>query len=201
MRVYRIGETCSRRYLSGGVLPVGEVKPCPCGRNNVNYPPPESYWKNVELDQGSFVSNILWWTLFNGFHVTEELKDSLQKEGFEGLAFEPTVIVKDSRPSKDKKKLPLEQIPQFYRVKFLTFIPLHHDFIELYDPKYCPECGRDITPRDVPPPILNAKSHPGTDFFRVERYGVVDCCTERGKAFLENYPKTFCRFTQVELRG
>ena len=54
--------------------------------------------------------------------MTEELKDAFQREGFEGIEFEPSAIVEDVRPSKDKKKLPLEQIPKFYRMKRLTSI-------------------------------------------------------------------------------
>lgn len=50
---------------------MGERKPCPCGINDVNYPPPEEYWKYIELDQGSFVSSILHaWEVLG---VTEEL--------------------------------------------------------------------------------------------------------------------------------
>ena len=155
--------------------------------------------RDVKLYQGSFVSNILWEIGY--LHVTEALKNALQNEGFEGLAFEPTNIVVDERPSKDRRKLPLERIPQFYHVKLLTSIPLHQDFIELYDVKSCPgECGREISKHQIEPLILDGKRHPGTDFFGgVEQHGWM-LCTERGKAFLENYPKTYCYFEQVELR-
>ncbi|MDE0042854.1 MAG: hypothetical protein OXT74_12520, partial [Candidatus Poribacteria bacterium] len=133
MTVYRFADSHARRVLRGVVPAMGERKPCSsCGINDVNYPPPEEYWKYPRLDQGSFVSSIFW-TIMTGFYVTEELKDALQKEGFEGLEFEPIEIVEDDRPSKDKKKLPLEQIPQFYRCKLLTAIPLHQDYIDRYN--------------------------------------------------------------------
>ena len=35
--------------------------------------------------------------------MTEALKDAFQKEGFEGIAFEPTEIVEDACPSKTKR--------------------------------------------------------------------------------------------------
>ena len=99
--------------------------------------------------------------------MTEELKDAFQREGFEGIEFEPSAIVEDVRPSKDKKKLPLEQIPQFYRMKRLTSIPFHQDFIELYDVKSCPECGATKSKYMSEPLIFDGKRHPGTDFFGV----------------------------------
>jgi len=204
MRVYSFVARHGRRFLDGGVPPVGERKPCPCGKQDVNYPPPEKYWKNIELDQGSFVSSILWAWQF--FAVTGELKDALQKEGFEGLEFEPVEIVKDDRPSTDKKKLPLEQIPQFYRCKLLTAIPLHQDHIDRYNVRQCPECGmiHDAwTPLKVRQ-ILDGKRRPGTDFFGMSwgdsRHGWSTLCTERGKAFLEAYPHTHCRFKEEEVR-
>ena len=196
MIVYKIGESfIRRRYLRGGYAPVEHKKCASCG---ANHPVPDTHRKYVEIHQGSFVSNILWdW---GHFHVTEELKKAFQKEGFETVEFEPTEIVKDDRPSGDRKKLPLEQISQFYRVKLRSSIPLHQDFIQLYDLKYCPECDRNITKNLEPSVILDRKCHPGTDFFRVERYGALNCCTERGKTFLENHPKTYCSFRQYELR-
>lgn len=207
MNVYRVGGTSKRRYLNGGIkslVPKGqEHRRCSSCGASLDYPPPESYWKNIYLDQGNFVSDILW----EVFHVTDDLKEAFQNEGFEGLAFEPTEIVEDRRPSKDRNKLPFGKIPQFYRVKLLTSIPLHHDFIELYDVKSCPECGRTLSKHQIEPFILDWKRLPGTDFFRVvndvsgKQIGFsVQCCSERGKAFLESYPKTFCRFTQCELR-
>lgn len=202
MSVYRFADSHARRVLRGGVPPVGERKPCSCGINDVNYPPPEQYWKNIDLEQGSFVSSILWaWEVLG---VTEELRDALQKDGFEGLEFEPIEIVEDSRPSKDRKKLPLEQIPQFYRCKLLTFIPMHEDYNELYDVKPCPECGRQLSDHLVRESILDGDRHPGTDFFGISwngrRYGSVKLCTKRGKAFLEAYPDTHCTFTEKEVR-
>ena len=184
-----------RRYLTSGFLPF-ERKRCACG---VMPSTPENRKKYVKLDQGSFVSNILWFIIYSP-HVSEELMDALQKERFEGLAFEPTEIVTDVRPSGDRKKLPLDQIPPFYRVKCLTSISLHPDFIELYDVKYCPECGAPRSKRIVESVIYDGRSQPDTDFFCVERYGDTVLCTERGKAFLENYPKTYCDFTPRELR-
>lgn len=204
MNVYAIYQTSKRRYLTGGVqslVPEGQKhRRCSLCTRTLEYPPPESTWNNIELDQGSFVSNILWGRL--NLHVTEGFKDAFQNEGFEGIEFEPTEIVEDDRPSKDKKKLPLDQIPQFYRLKLLNSIPLHQDFIEIGFLRNCDECGRSMTTPayDRTPPILDASRHPGTDFFRVERYGVVNGCTEKGKAYLESYPQTYCRFEQVELR-
>ena len=192
--------------MDGGVPPVGERKKCPCGRNDVNYPPPEEYWRYVDLDQGSFVSSILW-SILTGFYVTGDLKDALQKEGFEGIEFdpEPVEIVEDNRKWRDRKKLPLDQIPPFYRVKLLTSIPIHQrDVIDRYDVKPCPDCGRILTNHLDMPIILDGKHHPGTDFFGVRwsagRYGAHRLCTERGKAFLEAYPDTHCRFEEYELR-
>ena len=202
MSIYNIGEIYERRrYLKGGLAPY-ERKRCSCG---VMPDTPEHRLKYVRLDQGSFVSNIFWYRLFTP-HVIEELMNAFQSEGFEGLAFEPTEIVADKRPSKDRKKLPLNQIPQFYRVKCLTSIPLHPDYIERRGITYCPECGAvqtsvRYTIDDVNKPIiLDGNRDPKTDFFRVERFGASIVCTERGKAFLESYPKTYCRFTQCELR-
>lgn len=183
-----------RRFLTSGFLPY-ERKRCTCG---VMPPMPEDRKKYVKLDQGSFVSNILWFIIYTPY-MSEKLMEALQKEKFEGLAFEPTEIVTDVRPSGDRKKLPLDQIPPFYRVKCLTSISLHPDFIELYDVKYCPECGAISSKRKTEPVILDGKSYPGTDFFRVEGFASISC-TERGKAFLENYPKTYCDFIPRELR-
>lgn len=202
MHIYYFGDSCARRTLRGGVPPVGERKPCSCGNQDVNYPPPEEYWKNIELDQGSFVSSVLWaWQVLG---VTGELRDALQNEGFEGLEFSPIEIVKDIRPSKDKKKLPLEQIPQFYRCKCLTFIPVHQDYINRYDITWCPECGREISKHLERDLILDGEHHPGTDFFRIilgdGRHGWSTLCSERGKAFLEAYPQTHCSFTEEEVR-
>jgi len=205
MRVYKIGENCKRRNLNGIVARVEEAKACPakCGVNAINYPPPESHWKNVELDQGSFVSSFLW--AWQSLSVTEALKEALQKEGFEGLAFEPTKIVKDDRPRRDRKKLPLDQIPQFHRVKLLTSIPLHQDFVELYNVRRdCPVCQSLRTDRTLEPYILDGNHLPGTDIFDASWEGELfdgPFCSERAKAFLENYPQTFCNFTQVELRN
>ena len=196
MSVYAFWEgDFRRRFLTGGFVPY-ERKRCACGAMP---PTPENRKKYVKLDQGSFVSNILWSIIYTP-HVSEELMDALQQERFEGLAFEPTEIVTDARPSGDRKKLPLNQIPPFYRVKCLTSIPLHPDFIELYDVKYCPECGAVSSKCKVEPVIYDGRSHPGTDFFCAERYGNAILCTERGKAFLENYPKTYCKFIPHELR-
>ncbi len=207
MNVYYFQQDSGRRVLDGGVLPVGERKPCSsCGRRDENYPPPEEYWKYVDLDQGSFVSSILWARYVTG--VTEELKDALQKEGFEGIecAPEPIEIVEDNRPWKDRNKLPLKKIPPFYRVKLLTSIPIHQDFVDLYNMKTCPECGAihsDWTPLKGEK-ILDGKHHPGTDFFGISyggsRYGSHTLCTERGKDFLEAYPNTHCDFDELELR-
>ena len=171
-------------------------KRCACGAMPAM---PEDRKKYVKLDQGSFVSNILWFIIYTPY-VSEELMDALQKERFEGLAFEPTEIVTDVRPSGDRKKLPLDQIPPFYRVKCLTSISLHPDFIELYDIKYCPECGAVSSKCRVESVIYDGRSHPDTDFFYAERYGIAILCTERGKTFLENYPKTYCDFIPRELR-
>ncbi len=207
MSVYSFRDNLRRRVLRGGVPPVGERKKCAsCGRNDVNYPPPEEYWKYPRLDQGSFVSSILWAWEVTG--VTEELRDAFQKEGFEGIEFEsePIEIREDNRESKDRKKLSLDKIPPFYRIKLLTAIPLHQDFIDLYDMGTCPECGAtrsDWTPLKGKR-ILDRKGHPGTDFFgacwKGERYGSFGLCTERGKAFLEAYPNTHCFFEEEELR-
>ena len=195
MKVYACWQGYTRRrFLTGGFVPF-ERKRCSCG---VMPPTPEDRKKYVKLNRGSFVSNILWSILYTP-HVSEELMEALQTEKFEGLAFEPTEIVTDARPSGDKKKLLLEQIPQFYRVKLLTSIPLHQDFIQLYDVKYCPECGLASSKRKVEPLIFDRKRHPKTDFFQIEKWGGV-LCTERGKAFLEDYPKTYCSFRQYELR-
>lgn len=183
-----------RRFLTSGFLPY-ERKRCACG---VMPPMPEDRKKYVKLDQGSFVSNILWFIIYTPY-VSEELMDALQQERFEGLAFEPTEIVTDVRPSGDRKRLPLDQIPPFYRVKCLTSISLHPDFIELYDVKYCPECGAVSSKRKTEPLILDQKRQPETDFFQLEKWGAI-LCTERGKAFLEKYPKTYCKFTLYELR-
>ena len=191
MSIYAFWEgSIRRRYLTGGYVPF-ERKRCSCG---VMHRTPEYREKYVKLIQGSFVSNILWSIIYTP-HVSEELMKAFQREGFEGVAFEPTEIVTDARPSGDRKKLPLDQIPPFYRVKLLTSIPLHPDFIELYDVTYCPECGRARSKHRTEPLILDGKRHPGTDFFRVEKWGA-SLCTERGKAFLENYPKTYCDFVQ-----
>ncbi len=202
MRIYRFGPRHGRRFLSGGVPPVGERRPCPCGLNDMNYPPPEQYWKTIKLSQGSFVSSILHAREVLG--VTGELKDALQKEGFEGLEFEPIEIVEDNRPSKDKKKLPLDQIPQLYRCKLLTFIPMHQDYIDRYDVTWCTQCDREISKHLMRESILDGEHHPGTDFFRLRssngRFGTMKLCTERGKAFLEAYPHTHCRFTEQEVR-
>ena len=200
MNVYSIGETCKRRYLSGGIkslIPKNqEHRRCSLCDASLDYPPPKSYWNSVYIDQGSFVSNILW-GIGGFFHVTGALRDAFQKEGIE---FDQTVIVEDDRPSKDKKKLPLEQIPQFYWVKLLTNISYHQDFIELYDAQSCLECGRKLSEHQIEPFILDGTHHPNTDFFRDELYGGCLLSTEKGKAFLESYPKTYCRFTQCELR-
>lgn len=204
MNVYAIYQTSKRRYLTGGVqllVPEGQKhRRCSLCTQTLEYPPPESNWNKIELDQGSFVSNILWGRL--NLHVTEGFKDAFQNEGFEGIEFEPTEIVEDDRPSKDKKKLPLEQIPQFYRLKLLTNIPYHQDFIELYDLKSCSECGSTLSKYMSGPLIFDGKRHPETDFFGTS-YGSHSggrYCSERGKAFLESYPQTYCRFEQVELR-
>ena len=194
MAIYRVGQNFRRRYLRGGYAPFEHKKCASCG---ANHPVPDTHRKYVEIEQGSFVSNILWdWWYF---HVTEELKKAFQKEGFEEIEFEPTEIVEDNRPSRDRQKLPLEQIPQFYWVKRQSSIPLHQDFIQLYDVKYCPECGLASSKRKEEPLIFDRKRHPKTDFFQIEKWGGV-LCTERGKAFLEDYPKTYCSFTQYELR-
>ena len=200
MRVYKFRDNLVRRTLSGGVPHVGERKPCPCGLSDMNYPPPEQYWKNVYIDQGSFVSSILW--AWQELGVTGELRDALQKEGFEGIEFEPIEIVEDSRPSKDKKKLPLEQIPQLYRCKRLTFIPVHQDYINRYNITWCPECGREISKHLQRDWILDGEHHPGTDFFGIRSSGclLMNLCSERGKTFLESYPHTHCRFTEEEVR-
>ena len=184
MNIYRFFADygISRRYLRGNSTRF-ERKP------DSNYQRANTNYRDVKLKQGSFVSNILWdW---GHFHVTEALKEALQKDGFEANAFEfePTEIVEDKRPSKDRKKLPLDQIPQFYHAKLITSIPLHQDYT-------VPVRG-SLNP---PPLILDGTHHPGTDFFRVPRLGLVQCCTERGKAFLESYPKTYCNFSRCELR-
>lgn len=202
MRVYSVDSRYGRRFLKGGVPPVGERKPCACGNQDVNYPPPEQYWKNIELDQGSFVSSILHaWKVLG---VTGELKDALQKEGFEGLEFEPIEIVEDNRPSKDRKKLPLEQIPQFYRCKYLTSIPMHQDYTDLYDVTPCPDCGRAVSNHLMRKLILDGNRHPTTDFFGLtwsgRSYGTYHLCTERAKTFLEAYPHTHCSFDEEEVR-
>lgn len=202
MRVYSLYPKYGRRFLDGGVPPVGERKPCPCGINDVNYPPPERYWKNIQLDQGSFVSSILWgWEVLG---VTEELKDALQNEEFEGIEFEPIKIVDDNRPSTDRKKLPLERIPQLYRCKPLTFIPMHQDYTDRYDITLCPECGREISKTLERKLVLDGNRHPGTDFFGLTAidggYNGGMLCSERGKAFLEAYPQTHCRFKEEEVR-
>lgn len=145
MRVYSVRSKTGRRFLDGVVPAVGERKKClSCGRMNVNYPPPEKYWNKVKLSQGSFVSSIFW-TILTDFYVIEELKDAFQEEGFEGIEFgsEAVEIVEDNREWRDRKKLPLDQIPPFYRVKLLTNIPIHQDFVDLYNMKTCPECGRE----------------------------------------------------------
>ncbi len=202
MRVYSIYPRHGRRFLDGGVPPVGERKKCPCGLNDMNYPPPERYWKNIDLVQGSFVSSILhaWYVL----GVTGALKDALQKEGFEGIEFEPIEIVEDNRPSNDRKKLPLKQIPQLYRCKPLTFMPPHQDYIDRYEITWCPECGREISKHLEREWVLDGNRHPGTDFFGLRanrvRGGTMRLCTERGKAFLESYPRTHCRFKEEEVR-
>lgn len=181
-----------------------EVTACPtkCGVNAINYPPLEPHWKNVELEQGCFVSSFLW--AWQSLSVTAALKEALQKERFEGLAFEPTKIVKDDRPSRDRKKLPLDQIPQFYRLKRLTAIPLHQDFVDLYNVRRdCPVCQSLRTDRTLEPYILDGNHHPGTDIFDASWEGELfdgPFCSERAKSFLEKYPKTYCRFTEVELR-
>ena len=155
MKIYSFYEDHSirRRYLRGGVaslVPEGQKhRRCSLCDASLDYPPPESHWNNIYIMQGSFVSSILWG--WEAFHVTEALKDAFQKEEFEGIAFEPTVIVEDERPSKDKKKLPFDQIPQFYRVKLLTGIPQHQDYLELYGTNTsCPECGRSNLNSKVP---------------------------------------------------
>ena len=186
-----------------------EHKQCSTCGATLDYPPPEAYWNDVSISQGSFVSNILW-TTWTGIHVTEELKNAFTKEGLEGLVFEPTEIVEDDRPNRDKIKRSLERIPQFYRVKFETSIPLHQDFIELHDITYCSKCGYEDRGECREGPVVLDKGHyPGTDFFEIEAgaqggHAGSICgsrlCTERGKAFLESYPKTYCRFKQVELR-
>ena len=204
MSIYNFREESTRRrILRGGYVPF-EHKKCSCG---VLPRTPENRKKYVKLIQGSFVSNVLW-SLLLVPHVSEELMEALQKEKFEGIAFEPTEIVTDARPSRDRKKLPLNQIPPFYRVKCLTSIPLHPDFIELHEIRFCPECGALNRKSPVPdgPIILDGKRHPGTDFFRIvvdsnnKQYASFISCTERGKTFLENYPKTYCTFHLHELR-
>ncbi len=173
-----------------------------------NAPPPKSHWTNIYIGQGSFVSSILS-TLGQDLYVIEELKQAFQSEGVEGVEFEPTEIVDDARPSKDKKKLPVEQIPQFYRVKLLTAIPFHQDYMDFFlcSTKLCPECGKRTNIGESKfsrkPLILDKNRHPGTDFFGVDNGdGKPRChlCTAKGKAFLEKYPQTYCRFEQVELR-
>ena len=166
MNIYRFyNESMPRRYLEGISLRF-ERRQCSTCCPGSDYPEVVStHNRDVKLHQGSFVSNILWdW---GHFHVTDELKNALQKEGFEGIEFEPTNIVVDERPNKDKKKLPLDQIPQFYWVKLLTNIPYHQDFIELYDVKSCPECGVTKSKYMSEPLIFDGKRHPGTDFFGV----------------------------------
>lgn len=214
MNVYGFGEDHSirRRYLRG-ISSRYERRRCSTCCPGSDYPVEvNTHNRDVKLHQGSFVSNILWdW---GHFHVTDELKNALQKEGFEGIAFEPIEIVEDERPSKDKKKLPLEQIPQFYHVKLLTGIPQHQDYLELYGSnKYCPACGRSKQDsrklgRDIlagtHKNILDVNHYPGTDIFGVDNGDGIPrnhYCTERGKAFLESYPKTYFDCDEVGMRA
>ena len=208
MNIYSFYEDSSirRRYLDG-ISSRFERKQCSICCPGSDYPKLIStHNRDVKLYQGSFVSNILWdW---GHFHVTDELKNALQKEGFEGIEFEPTNIVVDKRPNKDKKKLPLDQIPQFYHAKLITSIPLHQDYIEWYNKshnvKHCPKCNREIAEVHLKylnePLILDRNRHPGTDLMRVETKGYKNVCSERVKAFLETYPKTYLDFDRYELR-
>lgn len=216
MGIYVFREGYGRRYLRGYcplTLDVHKRKTCSsCG----NVYTPDSHRKTVSLLQGNFVSNILW-DDYGRFHATEPLKDAFQEEGFEGIEFESTEIVRDERPNRDKIKLPLERIPKFYRVKFLRSIPLHQDCIERYGITYCPKCGYETRGYEETfcdeyeegPLILDKKHNPGTDFFEIEA-GIEGChagsicglrlCTEKGKAFLDNYPKTYCGFvTEIDI--
>ena len=204
MNIYRFYEkfyedfSIRRHYLEGSSARY-ERRQCTTCCPGSDYPKRvNKHNRDVKLYKGSFVSNILWDR--GPIHVTEKLKNAFQKEGFEELVFEPTKIVADKRPSKDRKKLPLDRIPEFYWVKCRTFIQPHEDFIEQYNIKYCSECGRKIVPYKRPPLILNRKHNPGTDFFALEQPGHGRLCTEKGKAFLESYPKTYCDFELVELR-
>ena len=139
-----------RRFLEGGFVPY-ERKRCSCG---LMPDKPENLKKYVNLDQGSFVSNILWNITFSP-HVSEELMEALQREGFEGMAYEPIEIVTDSRPSRDRKKLPLDQIPPFYRVKCLTSMEPHPDYIEAKEVKFCSLCGGKSSKYTEEPVILD----------------------------------------------
>ena len=174
MGIYVFGEGYGRRYLRGYcplTLDVRKRKTCSsCGKVYT----PDSHRKTVRLLHGNFASNILW-DDYGRFHVTEALKDAFQ-EGFEGIEFEPTEIVADGRPNRDKIKLPLERIPQFYRVKFLKSIPLHRDTIEQYDITHCPKCGYEARGYEEAgwdkyegvPLFLDKTHNPGTDFFEIE---------------------------------
>lgn len=195
MKGYDFVSNHKRRYLWGLHAKLNEER-CPiCGRARDI---PESQRRYVELEQGSFVSNILW---AQDIYVTQELKTALKEGEFTGIDFEEAVIVKDSRPSSDKRKLPFEAIPSFYQVKFIACARLHSDFFKLYEPQLCYGCGRFTAGRRGDKPyILNASYLPGTDFFRLEEYRFPKFCTERGKEFLEKYPNTYCLFTSCELR-
>ena len=213
MDIYAFGEGYGRRYL-WGYCPFSlddRRKTCSsCGKIYVL----DSDKKYVTLLKGNFVSNILWGGA-GQIHVTEELKNAFEKEGLEGLVFEPTEIVEDGRPNRDKIKRPLERIPQFYRVKFLASIPLHPDFIKQYDITYCSKCGYETRGYEdrgecrEGSVVLDKTRYPGTDFFQIEagaqgaHTGSIcgsRLCTEKSKVFLKSYSKTYCRFEKVELR-